>query len=317
MQGSEPPQEPEAVVAHGELVERPASGAEPAAGEAEERTESVEEPAKVMRIGSMIKQLLEEVRGAELDERGAWPPEGDLRHVDRRARLGPVAGPARRAAPGRHPVRRRRGAHRRRAADRPGPARRLARGAVPRHPGHPVRPADGGPRPARGHATPAPARRGRPRRQRPGPGRRRRRAARHLPLTGARAAAGEPTLAAVVVVVGVLAACSGPAAAPTGRRRRARPRRRRRPRPPGRRRPPWWTRPATVRCGHRRVRSCRTARSPRHRASSPGVANPGCWVHNDSGGPPRLYASPLTAGRASRGHGRRRARLGGPRPVVR
>ncbi len=34
----------------------------------EEVTESVESPGKVMRIGSMIKQLLEEVRGAELDE---------------------------------------------------------------------------------------------------------------------------------------------------------------------------------------------------------------------------------------------------------
>jgi hypothetical protein len=30
--------------------------------------ESVESPGKVMRIGSMIKQLLEEVRGSELDE---------------------------------------------------------------------------------------------------------------------------------------------------------------------------------------------------------------------------------------------------------
>lgn len=30
--------------------------------------ESVQEPAKVMRVGSMIKQLLEEVRGLELDE---------------------------------------------------------------------------------------------------------------------------------------------------------------------------------------------------------------------------------------------------------
>jgi hypothetical protein len=33
----------------------------------DDRREAVEEPAKVMRIGSMIKQLLEEVRGAELD----------------------------------------------------------------------------------------------------------------------------------------------------------------------------------------------------------------------------------------------------------
>ena len=33
-------------------------------------TETVEEPAKVMRIGSMIKQLLDEVRHAPLDEAG-------------------------------------------------------------------------------------------------------------------------------------------------------------------------------------------------------------------------------------------------------
>ena len=40
-----------------------------AAPEAErERGESVEQPAKVMRIGSMIRQLLEEVRQAPLDD---------------------------------------------------------------------------------------------------------------------------------------------------------------------------------------------------------------------------------------------------------
>ncbi|HEX5266076.1 MAG TPA: bacterial proteasome activator family protein [Acidimicrobiales bacterium] len=33
-------------------------------------TETVEQPAKVMRIGSMIKQLLDEVRNAPLDEAG-------------------------------------------------------------------------------------------------------------------------------------------------------------------------------------------------------------------------------------------------------
>src|SRR5580704_18186267 len=32
-------------------------------------TEMVEQPAKVMRIGSMIRQLLEEVRAAPLDEK--------------------------------------------------------------------------------------------------------------------------------------------------------------------------------------------------------------------------------------------------------
>lgn len=37
-------------------------------GGSDEAKESVEQPAKVMRIGSMIKQLLEEVRQAPLDE---------------------------------------------------------------------------------------------------------------------------------------------------------------------------------------------------------------------------------------------------------
>jgi hypothetical protein len=36
--------------------------------DAEDRSESVEQPAKVMRIGSMIRQLLEEVRQAPLDQ---------------------------------------------------------------------------------------------------------------------------------------------------------------------------------------------------------------------------------------------------------
>jgi hypothetical protein len=44
----------------------------PQAGETDavdQMTENVIEPAKVMRIGSMVKQLLEEVRGTPLDER--------------------------------------------------------------------------------------------------------------------------------------------------------------------------------------------------------------------------------------------------------
>jgi len=36
-------------------------------GEADENVEAIARPAKVMRIGAMIKQLLDEVRGAELD----------------------------------------------------------------------------------------------------------------------------------------------------------------------------------------------------------------------------------------------------------
>jgi hypothetical protein len=42
----------------------PADGGEP-----EVRTESVNEPAKVLRIGSMVKSLLDEARAAPLDER--------------------------------------------------------------------------------------------------------------------------------------------------------------------------------------------------------------------------------------------------------
>ena len=38
-------------------------------GDAEDRTESVNEPAKVLRIGSMVKTLLDEVRAAPLDEK--------------------------------------------------------------------------------------------------------------------------------------------------------------------------------------------------------------------------------------------------------
>jgi hypothetical protein len=52
-------------VEHGLLM--PSEPPQPERGATDQR-ESVEQPAKVMRIGSMIKQLLEEVRGATLDE---------------------------------------------------------------------------------------------------------------------------------------------------------------------------------------------------------------------------------------------------------
>ena len=48
----------------------PTSEHDPDDGDADEITGMVEQPAKVMRIGSMIKQLLEEVRAAPLDEAG-------------------------------------------------------------------------------------------------------------------------------------------------------------------------------------------------------------------------------------------------------
>ncbi len=62
-----------------ELLIVDAEGNPISAGEAQERlaeaaesdpSKLVAEPAKVMRVGSMIKQLLEEVRAAELDDKG-------------------------------------------------------------------------------------------------------------------------------------------------------------------------------------------------------------------------------------------------------
>jgi hypothetical protein len=52
-------------VEHGELVAPPEVPSEP---QTESDGEYVSEPAKVMRVGSMIKQLLDEVRSTELDE---------------------------------------------------------------------------------------------------------------------------------------------------------------------------------------------------------------------------------------------------------
>ena len=60
---------PDAVeVEHGELVDATGEPGADGSGEATPDTNSVTEPAKVMRIGSMVKQLLEEVRQAPLDE---------------------------------------------------------------------------------------------------------------------------------------------------------------------------------------------------------------------------------------------------------
>jgi len=52
-----------------EVVDAEAPAAPTAPDDAEvEATESIEQPAKLLRIGSMVKQLLEEVRSAPLDE---------------------------------------------------------------------------------------------------------------------------------------------------------------------------------------------------------------------------------------------------------
>src|SRR6202046_5368691 len=49
-------------------VVEPAESGVPAADDGDDITGMVEQPAKVMRIGTMIKQLLEEVRAAPLDD---------------------------------------------------------------------------------------------------------------------------------------------------------------------------------------------------------------------------------------------------------
>ena len=52
-----------------EIVNLDASPEASQPGEQQPPNEVIEQPAKIMRIGSMIRQLLEEVRSAELDER--------------------------------------------------------------------------------------------------------------------------------------------------------------------------------------------------------------------------------------------------------
>jgi hypothetical protein len=76
--GDEGPLQPEVVDrtggSEGPAALTVAVGGDPAQGTAEPRTadgsnsESIERPAKLLRIGSMVKQLLEEVRQAPLDE---------------------------------------------------------------------------------------------------------------------------------------------------------------------------------------------------------------------------------------------------------
>ena len=60
-------QQPHVIVV-GPTGEQAGLGDSPGADEAERVTDLVEQPAKVMRIGSMIRQLLEEVKSAPLDE---------------------------------------------------------------------------------------------------------------------------------------------------------------------------------------------------------------------------------------------------------
>lgn len=63
-QGPQSPEQPERTLIVPEAAEPPEAGAGQPEGEA------VQHPAKVMRIGTMVRQLLEEVRAAPLDEAG-------------------------------------------------------------------------------------------------------------------------------------------------------------------------------------------------------------------------------------------------------
>jgi len=63
----EPGERPTALVPPG-AAPAPGGARVGEAGDGDDATESVQQPAKVMRIGSMVKQLLDEVRAAPLDE---------------------------------------------------------------------------------------------------------------------------------------------------------------------------------------------------------------------------------------------------------
>ena len=69
MSNPESPERPQLLVVSPDVIA--AAGNQPEEGGEHERpvTEMVEQPAKVMRVGSMIRQLLDEVRAAPLDEK--------------------------------------------------------------------------------------------------------------------------------------------------------------------------------------------------------------------------------------------------------
>jgi hypothetical protein len=66
--GPEPASPDHPALARAVEIVPPALAPDAGDGEAELRSEAIEQPAKVMRIGSMVKQLLDEVRQAPLDE---------------------------------------------------------------------------------------------------------------------------------------------------------------------------------------------------------------------------------------------------------
>ena len=69
--------------------------------------EYIEQPAKVMRVGTMMKSLLEEVRSHDARRREQRPPPRHLRDLGHRARLGacrPICAPSSVAWPCRSPM---------------------------------------------------------------------------------------------------------------------------------------------------------------------------------------------------------------------
>ena len=81
-QQPEQPQDPRIMIIdpQGSQIPGQGDGQGDAQGEGEEQvTDLVEEPAKVMRIGSMIRMLLEEIKSAPVDEAGRSRLAGVLR----------------------------------------------------------------------------------------------------------------------------------------------------------------------------------------------------------------------------------------------
>jgi Protein of unknown function (DUF2587) len=62
MMAEKPPEKPEVILVP------PHAGQEPGNGDEEHSGDAIEHPAKVMRIGTMVRQLLDEVRHAPLDD---------------------------------------------------------------------------------------------------------------------------------------------------------------------------------------------------------------------------------------------------------
>src|SRR4029450_13022874 len=129
--------------------------------------EAITQPAKLLRIATMVRELLEDTRQGSLDEPGRIRLRqiyeraiGELEDVlspDPQEEPFSLAPPAPRRPPGTPPFAGAADAgraHRRRDPRRAGPAGRVARGPVPRDPGRAVLAADGRTRPVRGAPAP-------------------------------------------------------------------------------------------------------------------------------------------------------------------